>query len=696
MWDRPPRDTRLRVKKVTTQAGAMRLWLMKISLLLVAFLMLAIGQIGAARAEQEFLDPKEAFVFSAAMHSPTEVDVHFRIAPEYYMYRERFAFQLAPDAGLLGDAIYPKGVVKYDPTFERDLEVYHDQVTVRLPITAGGSGPMTLAVTSQGCANAGLCYPPMTSEVTITPTAAGYALSGAGVVEKVPAPQDEPDKQKAEARSQDAGGTASTLGGGIAGVLDLTDLGLASYLSQAGWFQIVGLCLLLGLLLSFTPCVLTMVPILLSIIAGGNASANGTRANSKGRGFALAAVYVLGMSIVYTALGVAAGLVGAGLSAWLQTPWVLTVFAVLLALLALAMFDVFTFQAPQAMQSALSARLARIPGGHYSGAFVMGMLSALIVGPCVAAPLAGVLLFISQTGDVVLGGAALFALAWGEGLLLLLVGLSSGALLPKAGPWMDGIKRFFGVLLLATAWWMMNSVVPASVSVLGWAALAMWAAVLMGAFESVAGRIAGARVGFSATASRNGAGLYLLKALGLMLAFWSVLMLVGLAAGARDIFRPLAPFAQITSPATGWTGSAGGVPGGSPAGPAPGLPGAIVNKESFVLVRSVAELDSILANAQQPVMLDFYADWCVSCIQMEKFTFSDPQVAAKMSQMLLVQADVTSNTDDDRALLKRFNLFGPPGIIFFDQQGRQINDARVIGFKNAQQFGAVLDRVLAR
>ncbi|MGP1615647.1 MAG: protein-disulfide reductase DsbD, partial [Pollutimonas bauzanensis] len=389
------------------------------------------------------------------------------------------------------------------------------------------------------------------------------------------------------------------------------------------------------------------------------------------RGLSLAAVFVLGMSVVYTVLGIAAGLVGASLAVWLQTPWVLTIFAVLLGVLALAMFDVFTLQAPTGMQTALNQRLSRIPGGRYGGVFVMGMLSALIVGPCVAAPLAGVLLFISQTGDLVLGGTALFAMAWGEGLLLLAVGASSGALLPRAGPWMNGIKRLFGVLLFATAWWMVNSILPAWVMMLGWAFLALWSAVMLGAFDAMP--------------SGAGGGPLVNRTIGLLLALWAVILVVGVSAGGRDIFRPLAP---LTNSAV--VAAAGPALGGGGAAAGKALDRAAV-KERFTRVYSVAELDNLLANTNRPVMLDFYADWCVSCLEMEKFTFSDPAVAAQMSRLLLVQADVTKNTPDDRALLKRFKLFGPPGIIFFDANGKQLDDARVVGFKNAGDFGAVLE-----
>lgn len=623
-------------------------------LLLAVFLALAVLRAGSANAEEEFLDPKVAFVFSAAMAAPDRVDVHFKIAPGYYMYRERFEFALTPNGTKLGQPIYPRGTVKYDPTFDKSMEVYHRQVTVSVPIEAGAALPQTLSITGQGCADAGLCYPPMTTQIKLTPAAQGYQLSGQGVVASVPAPMDE-SLQSATAATESPG------------VLGLDDMGLASYFADAGWVQIVGLCLLLGVLLTFTPCVLPMAPIVLAVVAG---DARQRASASRGRGLALAAVYVLGVSVVYTVLGVVAGLAGASLAAWLQTPLMLSIFAVLLALLALSMFDVFTLQAPVGVQSALNDKMARIPGGHFGGAFLMGMLSALIVGPCVAAPLAGVLLFISQTGDVALGGSALFAMAWGQGLLLLVLGASSGALLPKAGPWMEGVKRVFGMLLLATAWWMLNPILPAWLAIIGWALLALCAAVLMGAFGSWA-HAAG-----QASSARQLA-LAVWRTLGLMLALGAVLQIVGLAAGGRDVLRPLAPFA-----AQGQVMLAGG----PAAAPAP--------KAQFVQVRSVQELDALLAGATKPVMLDFYADWCVSCIEMERFTFTDPTVAAQMAQMTLVQADVTKNTPEDQALLKRFKLFGPPGIMFFDARGKQLEQLRVIGFKNARDFGAVLEKVM--
>ncbi|OAD15065.1 protein-disulfide reductase [Achromobacter insolitus] len=602
-------------------------------------MLLLLGWQTAARAEAEFLEPEKAFIFSAEMVAPETLELRYRVAPGYYMYRERFGITINPiGAATLGDAVYPKGEVKYDPTFEKDMEVFHQDVVIRVPVAAGGQ-PFTLTVTAQGCADAGLCYPPMDSSVKLTPVAGGYALAGPG-------------------GAAAAATGASSASGGLGALVNAGDTGLADALGGLGWVKTAGVFLVLGLLLAFTPCVLPMIPILSSIVLGGAAQAK----PSRGRGLALAATYVLGMSVVYTALGVAAGLSGAGLAAWLQTPWILSLFAILLAVLALAMFDAFTFQMPAGIQGWLSQRSARIPGGRYTGALVMGALSALIVGPCVAAPLAGALLYISQTGDVVLGGSALFAMAWGMGVPLLIVGASSGALLPKAGPWMDGVKRLFGMLLLATAWWMLIPVVPTWVQMTGWAFLAVVAAVMLRAFDALPEGAGSARM-FG-------------KGVGLLLALAAAAWLIGAASGGRDVLQPLSHLAARADAPAGVAANSGEV--------------------HFTRVRNNAELDALLAQSRQPVMLDFYADWCVSCREMERFTFTDPGVAQRMAGMLLVQADVTANNADDRALLKRFRLFGPPGIMFFEPGGKELPDARVVGFQDAKRFTESLDKVLLR
>jgi len=602
---------------------------------LLAWCLLALALLASwlpgARAEEDFLPPEQAFAFSAAMVAPDALEVRFRIAPGYYMYRERFAFAAEPAGAIAGDPVFPRGEVKYDPTFEKDMEVYHDGVAIRLPLAAVGAA-VALTVTSQGCADAGLCYPPMQSTARLLPAGAGYEVDA---------------------------GAPQRGAGTLQGWLQAGDTGLAQGIADSGWLQAAGVFFVLGLLLSLTPCVLPMVPILSALILGRGGGQDAVHPASRWRGLGLAAAYVLGMSVVYTAVGIAAGLSGLGLAAWLQTPWVLGLFAALLALFALAMFDVYTLQLPAGLQSRLSERAARIPGGRAAGALLMGAVSALIVGPCVAAPLAGALLYISQTRDVVLGGAALFAMAWGMGVPLLLVGASSGALLPRAGAWMETVKRLFGLLLLATAWWMLMPVLASWAQMLGWALLAAFAAVLLRAFEPLPQPAGLARM----------AG----KALGLFLALLAVVLVLGVASGGRDPLQPLSHLAG-----SGRTQA-----------------GALAGTEAvrFARIRSSAELDAVLARADRPVMLDFYADWCVACKEMERFTFSDPAVAAQMSRMLLLQADVTANDAQDRELLRRFRLFGPPGIVFFAPGGRELPE-RVVGFQGADRFGAVLTRVL--
>lgn len=609
-------------------------------------------------AADDFLDPEKAFVFSAAIAEPSELHLHYEIAPKYYMYRGRFEFD-----GFPNDAqtpIFPQGTVVYDPTFDEDMEVFHEGVTVVVPLAAPASdGSYQLDITSQGCAEAGLCYPPRTDTLQLAAVDGQYQLSGDAVRNSVPAPINA--SQLVALQSSASGSIAASSNQGAASsVLQMGDSGLAHWLSQASWVQILGLSFLFGVLLTLTPCVLPMVPIVLAVVVGDAASSS-TPA-SRWRGFSLAAVYVLGMSLVYTLLGVIAGHLGASLSVWLQTPWVLAAFALVLALLALAMFGVFRLQTPSGMQGRLNTLINRLPGGHVGGAFLMGMVSALIVGPCIAAPLAGVLLFISQTGDYFLGGSALFAMAWGQGLLLLIVGAGSRALLPKAGPWMEAINHFFGLLLLATAWWMVSPILPAAVLMLGWALLAMWAALLFGAFSTLP-----AELGQALRLTRM-----VLRAIGLLLAAWAVILLIGLAAGGRDSLQPLATLGSSETAQK------------------------VVPSPTFTLVNDNQELDALLASTSKPVLLDFYADWCVSCLEMERFTFSDATVANLMGQFTLVQADVTKNTEAHRELLKRFQLFGPPGILFFDRDGVLMPEPRVIGFQNASQFGQTLQRVLVQ
>jgi thiol:disulfide interchange protein DsbD len=323
-------------------------------------------------------------------------------------------------------------------------------------------------------------------------------------------------------------------------------------------------------------------------------------------------------------------------------------------LLSLSMFGFYELQLPSALQSKLSDTSNRLHGGHLSGVFGMGALSAIIMGPCVAAPLAGALLYISQTHDAVLGGVALFALALGMGAPLLLIGTSAGVLLPKAGAWMEAVKQFFGVMLLALAIWIIQPLLPVSVQMLLWAALLIFSAIYLRAVDAL---------------PHNAGGWHkLLKGIGLFALLLGVAYLIGALSGARDILRPLGNISRAETQATA--------------------------SLQFSRVKDIAELDQRIAQARGKfVMLDFYADWCISCKEMERFAFSDAEIKAKLNSVLLLQADVTANNEADQAMLKRYGLFGPPGILFFDAQGKELADFRVTGYQDAAQFLKTLQAV---
>ncbi len=603
-------------------------------ILLAAFL--SAGAVGAFAAE-EFLDPEAAFRLAARAADDRTVELSFSVEPGYYLYREPFKF--VATSAVLGSPKFPPGKVKFDETFQKDVETHRGVVRISIPVQEAPP-KFVLMVFNQGCADKGLCYPPMQRAVEVS--LAGFGGNGEARVLDVaqtaalgiaPAPGRDSNSVVAEAK-----GSVTAAGSGLDTAL------------RGGRFWTVAFVFFVaGVLLSLTPCVLPMLPILSSIIVGQGVGVSRTR------GLALAASYSLGMATVYTALGVAAGLAGEGLAAALQSPWVLSLFAAALVALALSMFGVYELQLPEAFTGKLARASQRLPAGRVLGVFAMGGVSALIVSPCVAAPLAGALVYLSQTRDVWLGGTALFSLAAGMSIPLLLVGASAGALLPRAGGWMDEVKRFFGLLLLGVALWTLGSVLPAVLTLALWGALTICAAVL------VVSHSHGQQRGWSKSLWRR-AGSAVLAVCGL-------LQMAGAASGGSDPFQPLAHLA----------GNRGGPSSAS------GL--------NFVPIRSVTELDAALRTSARPVVLDFYADWCVSCKEMERFTFTDPAVRAKLAGALLLKADVTANSADDRALLKRFNLFGPPGTLFFDAKGQELGHARVIGYQSSQQFMQTLQSV---
>lgn len=514
---------------------------------------------------QDFLPAEEAFRLELRVGEPQGLETHFRVARGTYLYRERMEARWRTDGAGAEQALvasFPPGERKHDPTFDKVMELYHDDVVGRWALPEGTRSDGELTVVYQGCADAGLCYPPQTRRFNVAVDPQGQIIGIDG---------RSPMRAAAVAAGADTPDT------------DATTRALAS----GHWLKVVPVFMLAGVLLSLTPCVLPMVPILSSIIVGQAGPVG------RGRGFALALSYSQGMALVYTALGLAAGWVGQGLAAYLQHPWVLLGVAALIVVLALSMFGLYELRLPARVQTWLGEGSRRLPGGRFVSVFLMGAVSALIVSPCVSAPLAGALVYISQTRDVVLGGTALYAMAWGMSLPLLLVGLSAGRLLPRAGRWMNAVKVVFGVVMLLMAAWISRPAWPTLVEALG----------------------------------------------------------------------------------------------GSPAASVAREPAA--RGLAFTRVRNAVELDAAVAEAarqQRPVMLDFYADWCVSCKEMEHFTFTDPQVRERLAGVVLLQADVTANSDTDRELLRRFGLFGPPGILFYGTNGQLIQGVRVIGFQKAEAF----------
>jgi len=563
-------------------------------------------------SKPKFLPPDQAFVLKVEAADSHTLRAYFSITPGYYLYRDKTTFSIAGDTAKIARVTLPAGETKNDPNFGV-LQVFHDSFQAELALDAVDvKMPLHLDAVYQGCSDEGLCYPPIEKRYTLDLT---QVVSTAPPV-ITPAPEDENSR-------------------------------IAQLFRDGNFWLIVSFFFGAGLLLALTPCVFPMIPILSGIIVGRGHQITHAHA------FLLSLAYVLGMAVTYAIVGVAAGYSGSLLSNALQTPWVLGGFAALFVLLALSMFGLYELQLPSALQSRLSDTSNRLHGGHLSGVFAMGALSAIIMGPCVAAPLAGALLYISQTHDAVLGGTALFVLALGMGVPLLLIGTSAGTLLPKAGPWMEGVKKFFGVTMLALAIWIVMPVIPLAAQMLAWASLLIFSAIHLHALDPLPPNSKGGR--------RLG------KAIGVFALLLGVAYLIGALSGARDILRPLGSIVGTTPVAT------------------PVLP--------FERIKGLAALEARIAQAQDKVvMLDFYADWCISCKEMERFTFSDPAIQARLKKAVLLQADVTANDADDKALLQRFQLFGPPAILFFDRSGQEQSDLRVIGYQDAAQFSTSLKR----
>ena len=566
-----------------------------------------------AGPEDGFLKPDQAFVLTAESDSADRVKLHWQIAPGYYLYRDKVAVTTQTPDAQLGAIDIPGGKVKHDDYFGEQV-VFYDELVANVPVSArSGLTELPLEITYQGCADAGLCYPPIRKKVSValSPVAASGAppAGGAG-----PAKRSEQDSIADRVRS-----------GSLLGVL--------------AFFFVTGLGL------AFTPCVLPMVPILSGIIVG----AGGDRPVSRGRAFSLSIAYVLGMALTYTLAGALFALAGQQAQAFFQEPWMIVLFAALFVWLALSMFGLYTLQMPAAVQARLSSMSDRQSQGTLAGSAIMGALSSLIVTACVAPALVGALAVIGQGGDVVRGASALFAMSLGMGVPLLVVGASAGQLLPRVGPWMDAVKAVFGVMLLGVAVWMIGRLLPGQVTLALWAVLAF-----VGGFCLLT--LGGRDIRGGADAVRRG--------LGALAIVYGVLMLIGALAGRSDPLQPLAGLGAADN-------------------------GSADTHLGFQRVKTVAELELALSAASaagRPVMLDFYADWCVSCKEMERYTFTDPAVQAELASALLLQADVTANDESDQALLQHFGILGPPTIVFFGADGRERSDYRIVGYKPAAEF----------
>ena len=579
------------------------------------------GVAGAATDQAKFLNPDEAFKASATAAGPDSVRLDWNIAAGYYLYRSRIKVKSSSPVQL-GALALPEGKTQTDEYFGTQ-QIYENTLSATLPVArAGGTAAVDLAldVTYQGCAHAGLCYPPITKTLSIalpppgTGGAAGFAAAPAG-----------------------AAGGAAVGAGGAAFVSEQDQK--ANFIRNGNLLLVIVSFFGSGLLLALTPCVLPMVPILSGIIAGHGANVTTARA------FLLSLSYVLGMAFTYTVAGIAVAAAGSHVQAMFQQTWIIVLFSALFVVLALSMLGLFTIQMPAAIQTRLSAVSNRQTAGSFGGVVVMGALSALIVTTCVAPPLVATFVVIGQSGNIVRGAIALFSLSLGMGAPLLVVGASQGKLLPKAGAWMDTIKQLFGAMMLGVAAWMLARVTPASLVLLLWA---VPAAVAAGILWRGARNI------------RQMPGL--VRAVAVAAGAYALVLIVGSRLGGTD---PLAPLPSLSRPHTDL---------------------------AFQTIKSTGDLDREVARAQaagHAVMLDFYADWCVSCKEMEKYTFTDPAVQATLRNVVLLRANVTANDTDDQALLKRFGIFGPPTIAFYGVDGREQAPYRVVGFMKAPEFAAL-------
>nr|WP_298058361.1 protein-disulfide reductase DsbD [uncultured Halomonas sp.] len=592
--------------------------------------------------QDDFLPVMEAFQ-PAAWHDGDTLYIGLDIADTYYLYRHQFAVTSQTQGVTLSEPIIPQGTFTNDE-FMGDVYVFRDQLVFEVPLDAPYAGPFDVELTFQGCADAGLCYPPERTNLQASETAPPSQFANWQNSEAAASETANAETTNAEtATSQTASSPTSSFS-----APQSEDSRFRALISDASLPLALGLFFIAGLGLTFTPCVLPMIPILSSIVVGQNPT--------RPRAFALSLSYVLGMALTYALVGVLMGLFGAGLNlqAHLQSAPVLIAFALLFTLFALAMFGAFNLNLSPRFANRIDAWQARAQRSGPAGLALAGALSVLVVSPCVTAPLAGALVFISSTGDAVMGGAVLFALGMGMGVPLLLVGTFGATLLPRSGAWMNGVKIGFGLLLLGVAIWMVERLVAAPIALLLWAGLAIGSALALGALN------------FNQPQGWPRAR----QTLGIMLLAWGLLLVIGAAQGGSNPLRPLTMANSNTNQAQ-------------------------AEALSFLEVDTLTGLEEAVTQAQganQPVFVHFTADWCISCKLMERDVYPDPRVSTALSGYTLIAADVTQTDRQSRELLDQFNLFGPPSLLFF-HNGNEITDARIQGEVTAEQLSLHLESV---
>lgn len=610
--------------------------------------------LGASKAKSggdEFLPPDEAFRFDAIPDGPDHVRLIWQIADGYYLYRARVKAATTSDKAQLGALEMPKGETKSDEYFGKQ-EIYHHELVAGVPVARASAAELALPlqVTYQGCATAGLCYPPITKEIMVSlPSGNG----GAGAAGSMSSAVGAGSLSSVAGGSNSAASVAtasglSSEGTGAGSASSSADVNATGYVSEqdrfatliksGNTFLMLGGFFLAGLVLAFTPCVLPMVPILSGIIAGQGKNV------TTGRAFALSLTYVLGMAFTYTIAGALCAAAGKQVQTVFQQPWILALFATLFIALALSMFGLFTIQMPAAIQTRVADVSNKQAAGTFGGVALMGILSALIVTTCVGPALVGALIVIGQTGQIARGAAALFAMSIGMGTPLLVVGASAGKLLPKAGAWMDTVKKLFGVMMLAVAAWMLARIIPERLSLLLWAIPALVCAWLL-----------------LTEIRKRSAATWVVRFVGAAAGVYGLALITGSALGGTD---PLSPFASRT---------------------------AHQHELPFRTIKSVADLQREITLAQtegRTVLVDFSAKWCVSCKEMEKYTFTDSAVKTALDRTVLLRADVTENDADDQALLKHMGIIGPPTIAFYGLNGQERANYRVVGFMKADEFAS--------